>query len=68
MKGSEFVFNYADGLYYKCNKVSFNRGRSYIDSPERIKNRKTTINPKYDGNICFLNAATFALNHTNGKK
>ena len=43
MGGSEFVFNYVDGLHYKCDKISLNRVRSYIDFPEWIKNRKTTI-------------------------
>ena len=32
MKGSEFVFNYVQLLYYKCHIVNFNRGGSYTDS------------------------------------
>ena len=32
MKGSEFVFECIDGFYYKCHKVSLNRGGSYINS------------------------------------
>ena len=46
MKGSEFVFDYVDQLHYKCNRKSFNRGGSYIDSPEWLKNKKASINPK----------------------
>ena len=34
MKGSEFVFDSVDLLEYKLNKISLNRGGSYIDSPE----------------------------------
>ena len=34
MKGSEFVFDYVDGLHYKSNNISFNRGESYIYSPK----------------------------------
>ena len=66
MGGSEFVFNYVDGLHYKCDKISLNRVRSYIDFPEWIKTRKTTITPKNNGNICLC-TVTFALNHKIGK-
>ena len=45
MKGSEFVFDYVHLLYCKCHKINPNRGGSYIDSPDWIKNKKTTINP-----------------------
>ena len=30
MKGSEFVFDYVQLLYYKCHKLNLNCGRSYI--------------------------------------
>ena len=46
MRGSEFVFDSADALYYDLNKISLSRGGSYIDSPEWLKNKKATINPK----------------------
>ena len=45
MKGREFVFNYVQLLYYKCHKININHGRSYIDSPDLIKNKKATVNP-----------------------
>ena len=45
MKGSEFVFDYVYSLYYKCHKINLSRGRSYIDSPDWIKNKKATVNP-----------------------
>ena len=40
MRGSEFTFDSVDGLYYNLNKVSLSRGRSYIDSPKWLKNKK----------------------------
>ena len=51
-------------LYYKCYKINLNRGGSYIDSPEWIKNKKATINPinKKD-NKCFQYAVAVTLNH-----
>ena len=45
MKGSQFVFDYVNLLYYKCHKTNPNCGGSYIDSPDQIKNKKATINP-----------------------
>ena len=69
MKRSEFVFDYIYLLYYKCHKMSPNRGGSYIDSPDWIKNKKTAINSinKKDNN-CFQYAITAALNHEEMKK
>ena len=40
MKGSEFIFDTVDVLYYNLNKISFSKGGSYIDSPEWLKNKK----------------------------
>ena len=64
MKGSEFVFDYVHLLYYKCHKINLNRGGSYIDSPDWIKNKTGTINliNKKDYK-CFQYAVTVALNH-----
>ena len=44
-EGSDFTFHYVYLLYYKCHKINPNRGGSYIDSPDWIKNKKATINP-----------------------
>ena len=38
MKGSEFVFDCVQLLYYKCLKINPNRGGSCIDFPNWIKN------------------------------
>ena len=45
MRGSGFVFIYDWLLYFKCHRINFNRGGSYEDSPDWIKNKKPTINP-----------------------
>ena len=44
MKGSEFVFHCVQLLHYKCHKINPNHSESYVDSPEKIKNKKATIN------------------------
>ena len=68
MSGSEFVFDDVNVLYYNLNKISLNRGGSYIDSPEWIKNKKATINPNNNDNKCFQYALTVALNYEKIKK
>ena len=45
MKDSEFVFNFFHLLYYKFHKINSNRGGSYIDSPNWMKNQKAAISP-----------------------
>ena len=62
MKGSEFEFDGVDFLYYDFNKISINKGGSYIDSPKWIKNKKSTINPKNNDYKCFQYDVTLALN------
>ena len=63
-RGSEFVFDGVNMLYYDLNKISLNRGGSYIDSPEWIKNKKVTINPKNrKDDRCFQYALTVELNY-----
>ena len=68
MKGSQFVFDSVDLLEYKLNKISLNRGGSYVDSPKWLKNRKATINSKNNDDKCFQYALTVALNYQNIKK
>ena len=50
-------------MYYKCHKVSFIRGGSYIDSADWIKKKKATINPKNTDDKCFQYVVTIALNY-----
>ena len=45
MKGSEFVFDYVNLLYYKCHKTNLNRGGLYLDSPDWIKSKKAKNKP-----------------------
>ena len=63
MRGSDFIFDNVDLLYYKFHKISLNRGGSYVDSPEWLKNKRATINPKNNDDKCFQNALTLALNN-----
>ena len=68
MRGSEFEFDGINFLYYEFNKTSINRGGSYIDSPKRLKDKKSTINPKNNDDKCFQYAVTLALNLDKIKK
>ena len=61
MRGSEFVYDSVDVLYYNVNKVSLSRGGSYTDS--KWLKKKVTINPKNEDDKCFQYALTVALNH-----
>ena len=40
MKGSQFVFDYVQLLYYKCHKISANHRRSNIDFPYWTNTKK----------------------------
>ena len=68
MRGSEFVFDSVNSLYYRLHKISLNRGGSYIDSPKWLKNKNATINHKNNDDKCFQYAITMALNHEQIKK
>ena len=68
MRRSEFEFDGVNSLYYDFNKISINRGGSYIDSPKWLKNKKSTINPKNNDDKCFQYAVTLALNLDKIKK
>ena len=63
MKGSDFIFDSVQLLYCKCDIVNFKLGGSYIDSPDWIKKKKATMNPKNKDNKCFQYAATVVLNY-----
>ena len=60
MRGSKFIFDNVDSLYYTLHKIRKNRGGSYIDSPKWLKNKKATINPKSNDDKCFQYAITVA--------
>ena len=65
MKGSDFIFNGINYLYYDLNRVTISKGGSYIESPKWLKDKKFCINQKNIDNKCFQYAATLALNLNN---
>ena len=69
MRGSEFIFDGINLLHYDLNKISLNRGGSYIKSPDWIENKKATINRQNKkDDKCFQYALTVALNHEKIKR
>ena len=54
-------------MFYDLNKIRLSSRGSYIDSPEWLKNKKATINPKNNDAKCFQYALTVALNYQNIK-
>ena len=62
MKGSDFLFDCVNLIYYKFHKTNFKCDGSYVDSTDWIKNKKGTINPKNDDARCFQYVATMTLN------
>ena len=66
MKESSYIFERIDLLEYHLHKISLNRGGTYIESPECIKNKGVTIYTKNTkNNMCFQYAIIAALNHQN---
>ena len=65
MKGSDFIFNGVNYLYYDLNRITISKGGSYIEFPKWLKDKKCTINQKNTDNKCFQCAATLALNFNN---
>ena len=45
LEGNNFVFDCVHLLYFKCHEANPNGGGSYVNSPDRIKSKKETINP-----------------------
>ena len=68
MRGTEFVFDRIDLLYYHLQKTSLKRGGSNVNSSEWLKNKKATTNPKNNHNNCFRYLLTIAFNYLNIKK
>ena len=67
-KGSEFAFKNVELYYYSLHKTRLRRGKSNIESPEWLKNKKVTINSQNeDDNSCFQYAITVALNYQNSE-
>ena len=68
MRGSEFVFDSVDLLYHTLHIISLNRGGSYIVSPEWLKTKKATVNPKNNDDKCFQYTLTVATDHKQIKR
>ena len=62
-RGSELIFALVQLLYYKCQKINFTCGGLYIDSPDWIRKKKATINPRNRVDKLFQFAVTVALNY-----
>ena len=63
-RGSEFIFENVDLLYYYFHRIDMIGSGSYIETPEWLKNKKATINPKNMNNDnCFQYSISVALNH-----
>ena len=65
MKGSDFIFNGVNYLFYDFNRITISKGGSYIESPKWLKDKKCTTNQKNNDNKCFQYAAALALNFNN---
>ena len=65
MRGSNFVFESVDLLYYSLHKTRLKRGKSYIISPEWLRYKRATTNPQNKDDNSFQYAITVALNHQN---
>ena len=65
VKGSDFIFNGINCLYYDLNRITINKGGAYIESPKWLKDKKCTINKKTTDNKCFQYATFLALNFNN---
>ena len=64
MEASDFVFIRVVEMTYHCHRVDLNRGGSYIELPDWVKNKKCCINPKNEeDNECFRWAVITALHH-----
>ena len=63
-RGSDFIPESVELLYYYFRKINIRRAESYIMSPDWIVNKKVTINPKNKrDNKCFQWATILELNY-----
>ena len=64
MKGGDYVHL----LYYKCHRIHSNCGESNIDSPDWLKNKKSTVNFIDKKDKHFQYAVTVTLNYQRSAK
>ena len=68
-RGSKFIPDSVELLYYQFRRIDIRRGESYIMSPDWIASKKATINPKNEkDNQCFKWSITSGLNYIKKKK
>ena len=63
MRGSDFIFDSVQLMYYKFHKLNFESSGSCIISPNWIKKKKATTNPKNTVDKSFSYASSVALNY-----
>ena len=47
LKGSDFIFNGVNYLFYDLNRITISKGGSYVESPKWLKDKKCAITKKY---------------------
>ena len=63
-----FFFDRVDLLHYNLHKIVLNGGRSNMESPDCLKNKKTIINSINNDEKCFRCAVTVTLKYQNIEK
>ena len=65
-RGSELIHENVGLSHYIFQKISLQRGGSHVDSPEWLKNKRATTNPKNKNcDNCFQYVITVVLNYQN---
>ena len=68
-KGSEFIPESVELLYYYFQKINIRRAESYIMSPNQLVNKGASINPKNEkDNKCFQWSIISGLNYNKIKE
>ena len=68
-RGSEFLPDSVELLYYHFQRIDIRRAKSYIMSPDWIASKKATINPKNEkDNECFKWSIISGLNYNKIKE
>ena len=68
-RGSEFIPESVELLYYHFHRIDIRRAESYIMSPDWIASKKATINPKNEkDNKCFQWSTISGLNYNKIKE
>ena len=62
-RGSEFIPDSVELLYYHFQRIDIRRAESYIMSPDWIASKKATINPKNEKDKCFQWSIIAGLNY-----